>query len=73
MIMSEISWRNSEARHAAYGYGYTGIVNFVLCTNGTRISQCYHVPRCGYLIPGDFTSPFGHWVSDEEMIRDDGK
>jgi len=37
---------------------------FVPCRFGTRISTCYHVPRCGYLVPGDWSSLFGRWVPE---------
>jgi hypothetical protein len=36
---------------------------FEPCRFGTRVSTCYHNPRCERLVPGDKHSLFGKWVS----------
>jgi hypothetical protein len=37
---------------------------FENCRFGDRVSQCYHVPRCGHQVPGDRASAFGRMVPD---------
>lgn len=39
---------------------------FEPCQFGTRVSTCYHTPRCGYMRPGDHASPFGRYTPDPE-------
>lgn len=35
---------------------------FQKCEHGERVSQCYHVPRCGHVLPGNRLTEFGRWV-----------
>ena len=35
---------------------------FVPCEFGGRVATCYHTPRCGWQVPGDWLSPFGRWA-----------
>jgi hypothetical protein len=35
------------------------------CKFGTRVSTCYHMPRCGPKTPGSRGGPFGRWEDKE--------
>lgn len=40
---------------------YVARKRWVVCHFGTKVSQCYHNPRCGYLEAGNWSSSFGSW------------
>jgi hypothetical protein len=39
-------------------------MRFEKCQFGDRVSQCYHVPRCGNEVPGNRSTTFGRLVPD---------
>ena len=41
--------------------------HFEPCRFGSRVSTCYHVPRCEHLIAGDWSSPLGRWTAGARL------
>jgi len=52
--------RRQATHRAAQARFYVKRRQWVDCTYGERVSQCYHSPRCGFMRPGQ-ALPFGHW------------